>query len=133
MLQALSRLQASLEAGQPYEGHELFKTVFHRFRARKLYQDSYGAAEVCTLYNYNTFINTSSYLILSYLIFLFSSLCLQSKGWSNRSTSERSSQLRHRAWLHVGGRLRDRRVPSNPGSGAASAEHHGSLSNTTSR
>ena len=45
-LQALAKLEASLAAGQTYEGHELFKTVFHRLRSRKLLADSYVLAEV---------------------------------------------------------------------------------------
>lgn len=45
-MQALKKLEDSLKAGHPYEGHELFKTVFHRFRARLQNEDSYDLAHV---------------------------------------------------------------------------------------
>lgn len=46
LTQALSKLEASLGAGQSYEGHELFKTVFYRLRSRRKAADSYALAEV---------------------------------------------------------------------------------------
>ena len=49
MVQALNKLEGSLDAGQSYEGHELFKTVFHRFRSRRQIADSYALAEVSLL------------------------------------------------------------------------------------
>jgi hypothetical protein len=45
-VQALKKLEGSLASGHPYEGHELFKTVFHRFRARLQNEDSYKLAHV---------------------------------------------------------------------------------------
>lgn len=55
LLQALTKLEANIVSGQAYEGHELFKTVFYRCRARKQLDDSYVLAEVscCITAHYN--------------------------------------------------------------------------------
>lgn len=49
-IQALIKLEASLDAGHSYEGHELFKTVFYRLRSRRQTVDSYVLAEVILKY-----------------------------------------------------------------------------------
>ena len=41
----MQRLNQSLEAGQAYEGQQVIKTVFHRFRSRKRLLDSYRLLE----------------------------------------------------------------------------------------
>lgn len=38
----LRKLEASLEAGQFYEAHEMFKTVYYRHRARGQAEESYA-------------------------------------------------------------------------------------------
>ena len=42
----LAKLRANLAAGNYYEAHEMFKTVYHRYRARGQREDSYLLAEV---------------------------------------------------------------------------------------
>lgn len=46
-LQVLQKLRNNIEAGSFYEAHEMFKTVYHRYRSRKQLEDSYRLAEVC--------------------------------------------------------------------------------------
>lgn len=46
LLQVLRKLEASLAAGQFYEAHEMFKTVYHRHRARGQAEQSYQLAQV---------------------------------------------------------------------------------------
>ncbi len=46
MLQVLRKLEASLTAGQFYEAHEMFKTVYYRHRARGQAEQSYELAAV---------------------------------------------------------------------------------------
>ncbi|KAK9814271.1 hypothetical protein WJX72_003196 [[Myrmecia] bisecta] len=41
----LQKLRTNLEAGSYYEAQQMFKTVYHRYRSRKLYADSYTLAE----------------------------------------------------------------------------------------
>lgn len=41
----LLKLESQLQAGNYYEAHEMFKTVFQRHRSRKNYADSYQLAE----------------------------------------------------------------------------------------
>lgn len=43
--QALAKLRSNLEQGQPYDGQQLFKTIYHRFRAQKKLQDCYKLLE----------------------------------------------------------------------------------------
>ena len=45
VLQAVTKLRSSLEQGQPYDGQQMFKTVYHRFRAQKKLQDCYKLLE----------------------------------------------------------------------------------------
>ncbi len=42
----LQKLRTNIEAGSYYEAHEMFKTVYHRYRSRKQLEDSYRLAEV---------------------------------------------------------------------------------------
>lgn len=42
---AVTKLRSSLEQGQPYDGQQMFKTVYHRFRAQKKLQDCYKLLE----------------------------------------------------------------------------------------
>lgn len=42
----LQKLQRNIEAGSFYEAHEMFKTVYHRNRARRQLEESYQLAEV---------------------------------------------------------------------------------------
>lgn len=39
--QVLDKMQRSLEAGQHYEAHQMLKTVYYRFRARKQQEEAY--------------------------------------------------------------------------------------------
>lgn len=41
----LQKLQLSLQAGQAYEGQQMIKTVYHRFRSRKKLVESYQVLE----------------------------------------------------------------------------------------
>lgn len=43
--QALTKLRTSLQEGQPYDGQQMFKTIYHRFRAQKKLQDCYKLLE----------------------------------------------------------------------------------------
>lgn len=43
--QALAKLRTNLEQGQPYDGQQMFKTIYHRFRAQKKLQDCYKLLE----------------------------------------------------------------------------------------
>ena len=45
MAQALAKLRTNLEQGQPYDGQQMFKTIYHRFRAQKKLQDCYKLLE----------------------------------------------------------------------------------------
>lgn len=47
-LQILAKLQANIDAGHYYEAQQMFKTVYHRHRARKMLSESYSLAEVCS-------------------------------------------------------------------------------------
>lgn len=42
----LRKLEASLAAGQFYEAHEMFKTVYYRLRARRQAEESYALCQV---------------------------------------------------------------------------------------
>ena len=44
-LQAVAKLRSSLQQGQPYDGQQMFKTIYHRFRAQKKLQDCYNLLE----------------------------------------------------------------------------------------
>ena len=44
-LQAVAKLRSSLQQGQPYDGQQMFKTIYHRFRAQKRLQDCYNLLE----------------------------------------------------------------------------------------
>lgn len=44
--QVLRKLEVSLAAGQFYEAHEMFKTVYYRLRARKQAEESYALCQV---------------------------------------------------------------------------------------
>lgn len=46
MPQVLRKLEGSLAAGQFYEAHEMFKTVYYRHRARGQAEQSYELAAV---------------------------------------------------------------------------------------
>lgn len=45
LAQALAKLRINLEQGQPYDGQQMFKTIYHRFRAQKKLQDCYKLLE----------------------------------------------------------------------------------------
>ena len=45
-LQVLRKLEASLAAGQFYEAHEMFKTVYYRHRSRSQSEESYQLCQV---------------------------------------------------------------------------------------
>jgi len=47
-LQILAKLQAYIDAGHYYEAQQMFKTVYHRHRARKMLNESYSLVEVCS-------------------------------------------------------------------------------------
>jgi len=38
-------LRNGLQEGQPYDGQQMFKTIYHRFRAQKKLQDCYKLLE----------------------------------------------------------------------------------------
>lgn len=42
---AIAKLRSSLQQGQPYDGQQMFKTIYHRFRAQKKLQDCYNLLE----------------------------------------------------------------------------------------
>lgn len=42
---AVTKLRNSLTEGQPYDGQQMFKTIYHRFRAQKKLQDCYKLLE----------------------------------------------------------------------------------------
>ncbi|GAB4819985.1 hypothetical protein N2152v2_007031 [Parachlorella kessleri] len=42
----LAKLRSNIEAGNFYEAHEMFKTVYHRYRSRRQLEDSYKLAEL---------------------------------------------------------------------------------------
>lgn len=42
----LQKLRSNIEAGSYYEAHEMFKTVYHRYRSRRQLEESYKLAEV---------------------------------------------------------------------------------------
>lgn len=44
-VQAVTKLRSSVEQGQPYDGQQMFKTIYHRFRAQKKLQDCYKLLE----------------------------------------------------------------------------------------
>lgn len=44
-VQALDKLRNNLEQGQPYDGQQMFKTIYHRLRAQKKLNDSYKLLE----------------------------------------------------------------------------------------
>ena len=44
--QVLRKLEASLTAGQFYEAHEMFKTVYYRHRSRSQSEESYQLCQV---------------------------------------------------------------------------------------
>lgn len=44
--QVLRKLAASLAAGQFYEAHEMFKTVYYRYRTRNQHEESYQLCQV---------------------------------------------------------------------------------------
>jgi hypothetical protein len=44
--QVLRKLEASLAAGQFYEAHEMFKTVYYRHRSRSQSEESYQLCQV---------------------------------------------------------------------------------------
>lgn len=50
-MQALDRLAIDLEQGVTYEAHEMVKTAYYRFRARRKLEESYDVAAVRDVLN----------------------------------------------------------------------------------
>jgi hypothetical protein len=46
----LKKLEASIQAGNFYEAEQMTKTVYYRYRTRKMLEDSYQIVEVRSLH-----------------------------------------------------------------------------------